>query len=416
MVTASHNPPQDNGYKVYLGDGRQIVSPADTQISKHISEVLDVRTLPKSDDIETMSPQVLQDYISATSKLITLGPTQSLHRQNVTSVYTAMHGVGWQTLNAVFTESGFNSPISVIEQRDPDPAFPTVTFPNPEEKGALDLALDLAAQLNADVLLANDPDADRLAVALPDTSGWKALRGDQIGTLLGWWMIERARMSNQELTGTFANSIVSSMLLEPIAKAAKLDYENTLTGFKWVSRVENLLFGYEEALGYCVDPNNVSDKDGISAAAIFVELIAELKNRNQTAWQVLDQLALEHGLHVTDQVSMRVTDLDQLATVMMQLRTESPTQLGNLAVSSIEDLAAGLGNLPMTDAVIIHLAGNAQIEKARVIIRPSGTEPKIKCYLEVVVRSSDLGNAQKTADNEVQALARDAAPLLAGGK
>jgi phosphomannomutase len=177
-----------------------------------------------------------------------------------------------------------------------------------------------------------------------------------------------------------------------------------------------LLFGYEEALGYCVDPNNVSDKDGISAAAIFVELIAELKNRNQTAWQVLDQLALEHGLHVTDQVSMRVTDLDQLATVMMQLRTESPTQLGNLAVSSIEDLAAGLGNLPMTDAVIIHLAGNAQIEKARVIIRPSGTEPKIKCYLEVVVRSSDLGNAQKTADNEVQALARDAAPLLAGGK
>jgi phosphomannomutase len=291
-----------------------------------------------------------------------------------------------------------------------------VTFPNPEEKGALDLALDLAAQLNADVLLANDPDADRLAVALPDTSGWKALRGDQIGTLLGWWMIERARMSNQELTGTFANSIVSSMLLEPIAKAAKLDYENTLTGFKWVSRVENLLFGYEEALGYCVDPTNVSDKDGISAAAIFVELIAELKNRNQTAWQVLDQLALEHGLHVTDQVSMRVTDLDQLATVMMQLRTESPTQLGNLAVSSIEDLAAGLGNLPMTDAVIIHLAGNAQIEKARVIIRPSGTEPKIKCYLEVVVRSSDLGNAQKTADNEVQALARDAAPLLAGGK
>ena len=416
MVTASHNPPKDNGYKVYLGDGRQIVSPADSQISKHISEVLDVRTLPKSDDIETMSAQVLQDYISATSKLITLGPTQLLHRQNVTSVYTAMHGVGWQTLNAVFTESGFTSPIPVIEQRDPDPAFPTVAFPNPEEKGALDLALDLAAQLNADVLLANDPDADRLAVALPDTSGWKALRGDQIGTLLGWWMIERARMANQKLTGTFANSIVSSMLLEPIAKAAKLDYENTLTGFKWVSRVENLLFGYEEALGYCVDPNNVSDKDGISAAAIFMELIAELKNRNQTAWEVLDQLALEHGLHVTDQVSMRVTDLDQLATVMTQLRTEAPTQLGNLAVSSIEDLVAGLGNLPMTDAVIIHLAGNAQIEKARVIIRPSGTEPKIKCYLEVVVRSSDLGNAQKTADNEVQALARDAAPLLAGGK
>ena len=415
MVTASHNPPQDNGYKVYLSDGRQIVTPADTQISKYISEILDVRKLPQSEAIETMSPQVLQDYISVTSKLITMGPTQLLDRQNVTSVYTAMHGVGWQTLNAVFTESGFISPIPVMEQRDPDPAFPTVAFPNPEEKGALDLALALAAQLNVDVLLANDPDADRLAVALPEKSGWKALRGDQIGSLLGWWMIERARIVNREPSGTFANSIVSSMMLESIANSAGLKYEATLTGFKWVSRVDNLTFGYEEALGYCVDPQSVSDKDGISAAAVFMEMVAHLKSQNTSIWQVLDELSLAHGLHATDQVSVRVTSSDQVPVTMSRIRNSSPKVMGGLPVSRIDDLAVGLAGLPKTDAVIIHLSGNDHIKKARVIIRPSGTEPKIKCYLEVVVSGSDLVIAQQTADNELKSLAADAGPLLGGG-
>jgi phosphomannomutase len=186
-----------------------------------------------------------------------------------------MHGVGWKTLQAVFKESGFAEPIAALEQRDPDPAFPTVAFPNPEEKGALDIAIALAKKNSVDVLLANDPDADRFAAAAPNSSGdWITLRGDQIGSLLGWWLVERAKLAGSKLTGTFANSIVSSMMLESIAKSAGLNYESTLTGFKWVSRVNNLAFGYEEALGYCVDPTNVSDKDGISAAAMFMEMLA----------------------------------------------------------------------------------------------------------------------------------------------
>jgi phosphomannomutase len=291
-----------------------------------------------------------------------------------------------------------------------------VAFPNPEEKGALDIAISLAKKNSVDVLLANDPDADRFAAAVSNSSGdWVTLRGDQIGSLLGWWMIERVKLTGSNLSGTFANSIVSSMMLESIAKSAGLEYESTLTGFKWVSRVNNLTFGYEEALGYCVDPDNVSDKDGISAAAMFMEMLAHLKSQERTIWRVLDELALAHGLHATDQVSVRVTSSDQVALTMAGIRNTPPTKFGGLQVSSIDDLAIGLGGLPKTDAVIIHLAENDQIQKARVIVRPSGTEPKIKCYLEVVVRGEDLGIAQQTADNELKSLAADARPLLGGG-
>ncbi len=416
MVTASHNPPQDNGYKVYLGDGRQIVSPVDKQISTLIKTVTNVQEIVQGDIGKIVSDDALDSYVSLTSQLITSGPTTDAQRKAVTSVYTAMHGVGWNTLRSVFKVSGFAEPIAASEQRDPDPAFPTVEFPNPEEKGALDIAITLAKLQNADVLIANDPDADRLAIAVPDSLGdWITLRGDQIGALLGWWLIERANLIGLKLTGTFANSIVSSMMLEPIAKSASLNYESTLTGFKWVSRVNNLVFGYEEALGYCVDPKNVSDKDGISAAAMSMELMAYLKSRELTVWNILDKLAKAHGLHVTDQVSVRVTSTEQVANTMSRIRTNPPKQLGELLVSGIDDLANGFGNLPATDAVIIHLARRSEVEKARVIIRPSGTEPKIKCYLEVVVRCEDIETAQQAANTELKSLAADAGPLLSGG-
>ena len=416
MVTASHNPPQDNGYKVYLGNGRQIVSPVDEQISSLIKTVSDVRKIPQGDAGKNVSEEVVNTYTALTSQLIAEGPTSEAQRKAVSSVYTAMHGVGWKTLQAVMNSSGFDEPNAALEQRDPDPAFPTVAFPNPEEKGALDIAISLAKKNSVDVLLANDPDADRFAAAAPTSAGdWTTFRGDQIGSLIGWWIIERAKLTGTQLSGTFANSIVSSMMLESIAKSAGLQYESTLTGFKWVSRVNNLAFGYEEALGYCVDPKNVSDKDGISAAAIFMEMLAHLKSHGKTLWQVLDELALSHGLHATDQVSVRVTSSDQVALTMAGIRNTPPTKFGSLQVSRIDDLAIGLGELPKTDAVIIHLAGSDQIQKARVIVRPSGTEPKIKCYLEVVVRGDDLAIAQQTADNELKSLAADARPLLGGG-
>lgn len=416
MVTASHNPPQDNGYKVYLGDGRQIVSPVDEQISKLIATVTDVGEISLGTTESSVSDDVVNTYISLTSQLIASGPTTEAQRKSVTSVYTAMHGVGWKTLQSVFSAIGFVEPIATLEQRDPDPAFPTVAFPNPEEKGALDIALALAKKHSVDVLLANDPDADRFATALPNATGeWIALRGDQIGSLLGWWIIERAKLTGSKLSGTMGNSIVSSMMLESISNSAGLKYESTLTGFKWVSRVNNLIFGYEEALGYCVDPKNVSDKDGISAAAMFMEMLAYLKSQGKTIWQVLDELALVYGLHATDQVSVRVTSSEQVALVMAGIRGTPPSELGGLKVIRIDDLAKGLGELPKTDAVIIHLAGTDQMQKARVIVRPSGTEPKIKCYLEVVVRGEDLAIAQLTADNELKSLAADAKPLLSGG-
>ena len=414
MVTASHNPAHDNGYKVYLGDGRQIVTPVDAEISKQIRSVVDVREINLAAEIETLSESVTKSYVETITHLITGGPTTTAQRSEIKSVYTAMHGVGWQTLKQTFLAAGFAEPTVVVEQRDPDPAFPTVAFPNPEEKGALDLAIALAIKSGADVLIANDPDADRLAIALPTIdNNWLTLRGDQIGCLLAWWIIERN--SDQKVKGTFANSIVSSMLLEQIAKRAGLSYEATLTGFKWVSRVPNLLFGYEEALGYCVDPQNVRDKDGISAAAMFVEMMAFLAQSNRTPWDILDELALTHGHHGTDQVVVRVREIAQVGVVMSGLRNSPPKLLGGMAVSRIDDLELGFGNLPATDAIVIQLSGNSEVESARVIIRPSGTEPKIKCYLEVVVRNSNLLMARQISENVLRALAKDAAPLLNGG-
>ena len=416
MVTASHNPPQDNGYKVYLGDGRQIVPPADVEISQQIRKIKNVQDLSFGAEIEYAPATCEVAYIGSISKLINAGPTNVDQRQQIKTVYTAMHGVGWQILKNVFVACDLNEPIAVISQRDPDPAFPTVAFPNPEEKGALDLSIDEAIKADADLLLANDPDADRLAVALPTSKNeWKMLRGDQVGILLGWWVTKRAQLVDHKISGTLASSIVSSMMLEAIAKDNGFKYEHTLTGFKWVSRVPNLIFGYEEALGYCVDPASVGDKDGISAAAMFVEMASWLKSQNLTIWQLLDELACKYGLFVSDQVSVRVTDLTVVPKVMNELRTNPPAKFGNLKVDSVLDLAKAESGLPPTDGIIFYLSGTDQINKGRVIVRPSGTEPKIKCYLEVVANTEDIVLGQTLASAELADIARDAKPLLTGG-
>jgi phosphomannomutase len=369
MVTASHNPPQDNGYKVYLGDGSQIVPPADAEIAGRIDAVGALADVPRGDAGERLGEEVVEGYLDAVASL----PAQDGPR-DVSVVYTPMHGVGGSTLVEVLRRAGFPEPHVVTAQAEPDPAFPTVAFPNPEEPGAMDLAMALADEVGADIVIANDPDADRCAVGVPGPHGWRMLSGDEVGALLGDFLL---RLGVQ---GTYAASIVSSSLLGRMAAAAGQPYVDTLTGFKWIGRVEGLAFGYEEALGYCTDPGQVRDKDGLSAAIRIAELAALLKAEGRTLVDRLEEIAVEHGLHATDQLSVRVTDLSLIADAMARLRADPPASLGGLRVEQAEDLALGSADLPPTEGLRYRLAGGA-----RVVVRPSGTEPKIKCYLEVVV-------------------------------
>ena len=411
MVTASHNPPQDNGYKVYLGaragegyDGSQIVPPVDTQIAAAIHEVSSVAAIPRGEEWTTLDSGIVEEYISRTVALV--DPTTP---RDLRIVYTALHGVGGATMTQVLHRAGFRDVNPVRTQFMPDPDFPTVSFPNPEEPGAMDAAHAVARDIGADLVLANDPDADRAAAALPDRHGvWRMLRGDEVGVLLGWWILERARRAGTPLQASdcFAASIVSSSLLGRMAHAAGVGYAETLTGFKWLSRVPGLRFGYEEALGYCVDPATVKDKDGISAALLVAELTAALRAEGRTPWDVLDDLARRHGLHDTDQVSIRVSDLERIATVMANLRSAPPRELAGRAVTSVDDFARGLDGLPPTDGIRLRAEG------IRVIIRPSGTEPKIKCYLEVVVPADDLPAAHEQASTLLARLRDEMTPLL----
>ncbi|SEC58653.1 phosphomannomutase [Nocardioides exalbidus] len=368
MVTASHNPPQDNGYKVYLGDGSQIVPPADIEIADRIAAVGALADLPRGDAGGLVSEEIVDRYLDTVAELAEDGP------RDLTLVYTPLHGVGGTTVAQVLETAGFEAPHVVEQQEDPDPDFPTVAFPNPEEPGAMDLAMALAAERKADLVVANDPDADRCAVAVPDAHGWRMLRGDEVGALLAHHLIRRGR------TGTYANSIVSSSLLGKMAAAAGQPHEETLTGFKWIGRVDGLAFGYEEALGYCCDPEHVKDKDGVSALLLVCELAASAKADGRTLTDLLDDIAHEHGLHATDQLSVRFDDLADIPATMDRLRAAPPTTLGGLAVERAEDLSEGSDLLPPTDGLRYSLA-----EGARVIVRPSGTEPKVKCYLEVVI-------------------------------
>ena len=292
--------------------------------------------------------------------------------------------MGSEVILAAFLRAGFSAPIVVASQSEPDPDFPTVVFPNPEEPGAIDAALALAARENADLVLANDPDADRCAVAVPDPaaaslenpSGWRMLGGDEVGSLLGAHILARGVRTDD----VFASSIVSSRLLAAMAAGAGIGHRETLTGFKWISRVAGLRYGYEEALGYCVDPHQVRDKDGISAALMLAEMAADLRAHGRSLLDVLDDLALAHGVHATDSFAVRVDDLKVISTVMSRLRQESPTSIGGVAVARIDDLSEGSEQLPATDGIRYHLE-----DGSRVIVRPSGTEPKLKVYLEVIV-------------------------------
>ncbi len=433
MVTASHNPARDNGYKVYLGgravtgagQGAQIVAPADVEIATRIAAVESVDSVPRASSGWTVLPaSVLDDYVATVTALATPGGPRDLR-----VVLTPLHGVGGPVADRVLRGAGFTDLHVVLEQAEPDPRFPTVAFPNPEEPGAMDLAIALAQGVDADVVLANDPDADRCAVAVVDAAtrthhgpetvgseGWRVLHGDEVGALLGAHLAGQAAVrapGRGDGPGTLASSIVSSRLLGRIAAAHGLPHAQTLTGFKWIARTEDLVFGYEEALGYCVDPAHVRDKDGISAALLVAELAADLKAQGRTLVDALDDLAREHGLHLTDQLSARFDDLDRIAATMARVRQSPPTTLAGSRVTEVVDLAEGVDGLPPTDGIRL-LAEDG----SRVVVRPSGTEPKVKVYLEVVVpvaRTADAGalhTARGTAHARLERLAGDLRGVL----
>lgn len=398
MVTASHNPPEDNGYKVYLGGadhGSQIVSPADRDIAGHIAAVAESVRFDEHPrgQVESTGDAVVDAYVAATARELTLGAATPLF------VYTAMHGVGADTFLRVLDAAGYPRPILVAEQAEPDGRFPTVAFPNPEEPGALDLAYAAARAHDVPFIVAHDPDADRLAVAIPDGTGtYRRLTGNELGLLLAWHVAEqRSRLASDGApSGTLACSMVSSPGLREIARAYQLDFQETPTGFKWISRADDLVFGFEEALGYLVNPATVRDKDGISAAAAFLSIASALASAGQTIQDRLDACVEAFGCFASSQVSVRVTDLRQIADTMSRLRAEPPRALGSLTVDRVEDLAHGHGELPPADVLRMWLS-----DGSRVMVRPSGTEPKLKVYIDAAATAGTVAERRAAAESTV---------------
>ena len=395
MVTASHNPPGDNGYKVYDFSGSQIISPMDLEIAKHIDEFAtsgSVASLARSESFVEVPTSVRSGYLQSVSGLL----NKHSSRKDIKVVYSAMHGVGASYIQEIFKLSGLAEPAQVLSQQQPDGKFPTVSFPNPEEPGAMDESLATAEHQQADLVLVNDPDADRLAVAFKKADGgYQQLTGDQLGLILGEEMASRA--SREGRTGSLACSIVSSSALSKVAEHYGFGFEQTLTGFKWVSRVPNLIFGYEEALGYCVDWGQVRDKDGLSAALIVADIASALANQGYTLGDQLEKLMQRYGYFATGQISMRVTDLNVIADLMKKLRTNPPAQIAGVD-AVFEDMNQGSGSLPATDAL------RFKLEDGRtVIVRPSGTEAKLKCYLQAV---SDTEATSKKLLAELEAAMR----------
>jgi phosphomannomutase len=400
MVTASHNPAADNGYKVYLGGedaGSQIVPPSDGRIAERILTVAEgsVADLPRAQDYRVAGEEILDAYVEMTAKLGSASAQPMV-------VYTAMHGVGWETARRVFLAAGFDEPAVVTEQLQPDASFPTVAFPNPEEPGALDLAFARAIAVDAELVIANDPDADRLAVGVRDVDGWRRMSGNEIGLVLGWRAAERST------SGTLACSIVSSPGLAAIAAHSGLRHVETLTGFKWISRAPNLIFGFEEALGYLVDPDVLRDKDGISAALDILTLAADLKAEGRTLVDHANDFADRFGAFSSSQISLRFTDLPEIPRLMNRLRSAPPSEISGAAVDRIDDFEHGFGEFPPGDILRIWMA-----DGARIVVRPSGTEPKLKVYIDA---SSTVGSASEriaAADATVRVLDAGMRELLA---
>jgi phosphomannomutase len=411
MVTASHNPPQDNGYKVYLGEGdqgSQIVSPADAEIAAHILRVAaesSVTGLPRG-EYETADEEVVDEYVRLTAGLATTASAELRY------VYTAMHGVGWETAQRVFEAAGFGEPIVVTEQIEPDAAFPTVAFPNPEEPGAMDLAFAKAAETSADFVIANDPDADRLAVAIPDgpaddVRSWRRLSCNEVGDLLGWRVATRLARAGRE--GTLAASIVSTPALGEIARHYRLAYVDTLTGFKWVSRAPGLAYGFEEALGYLVDPEKIRDKDGISAAVEFLSLMTELKAEGKTLLDHEAEFAEKFGAYASSQISIRVSELSEISRIMNGLRQKLPDAIGTVRVDHIDDFSDGFEQFAPGDILRFWL-----VDGSRVILRPSGTEPKLKVYIDASSTDGTAAERRTAADRAVAELDAAMRQLLTG--
>ena len=406
MVTASHNPPNDNGYKVYLGgddDGAQIVPPADAEIAAHIQRVADagdVTRLPRSVGYENAPESVVDAYVAATAA-VSPAPAGA---DGLSWVYTAMHGVGWETLARIVDASGYPAPTVVAAQIEPDGTFPTVAFPNPEEPGALDLAFETARESGAELIVVNDPDADRLAVAVPDEAaegGWRRLSGNQVGLLLGWRAARLAAETGDVSGRSLACSLVSSPGLAAVAEHHGLGFHATLTGFKWISRAPGIVYGFEEALGYLVNPETVRDKDGISAAVAMLGMVAEARGRGATLTDLWNEFSETFGHFASDQISVRVDDISMIGRIMTALRAQHPTRIGDVEVTRVDDLLTSIDGLPPGDVLRLWLA-----DGSRVIVRPSGTEPKLKLYLDV------RGETAEDADRRITALAAGARQLL----
>ena len=391
MITASHNPRTDNGYKMYLGgrvatgaaSGVQIVPPADAEIMACITQASPADQIPR-DSLRVEKVDVLPEYLETAA------------RNGVSDlriILTAMHGVGGEVARQALNRAGFHDIHVVAEQFAPDPDFPTVAFPNPEEPGALDLAIALASDVDADLIFALDPDADRCAVAIPTGDGdWRQLSGDETGCLLGDYVAGSCG-AVAGASGVLASSIVSSRLLGSIAAAHGLEHRTTITGFKWIGQVPDLVFGYEEAIGYCCDPAHVRDKDGITAAVTMALLVAGLRADGRAIQDVLDSFAERFGLHATAPVTFRVEEVALISAAMRRLRSAAPAELAGSEVVSVIDLGEGYDGLPPADGLMLFTAAND-----RVIMRPSGTEPKLKCYLEVILPGGTWEEARGRLD------------------